>query len=269
MAEGAAAGWLALAALAAALAACARLPPPRTALDDEPPRVVSAFFGLDNAMPEGSRWLCASAPGQDGMPVTLSRRVVGRPDPAAFAVLTRSGARRRPACATLAPADAPAKNHTILLIGDLGGEPGDPPVSVEIVGPLPLEGGADARGLAGPVTPLAAGPSLALALGLRAGAIASDCPARTRQVVVAIWTGGVRPGPASDQETHRGGYRVTTTEGEITPFALGDLGDRDNYVHLCLDTEAPARQVSFRAGIVVDPRDDLNPDTSIAVSPQR
>lgn len=70
------------------LSACVRVPVPRTALDERPPRVVSAFFGLDHALPAESRWLCATGPGADGMPVTFSRRVAGAVDPAAFTVTT-------------------------------------------------------------------------------------------------------------------------------------------------------------------------------------
>ena len=43
--------------------------PDRTSLEDQPPRMVSAFFGLDNAV-QGSRFK-----GADGMPVTFSRRL--------------------------------------------------------------------------------------------------------------------------------------------------------------------------------------------------
>jgi hypothetical protein len=253
--------------LLAALVGCAHRPPPRTALDDQPPRLVSAFFGLDHAMPEGARALCWRAPGQDGLPVTFSRRVVGAIDPASFTVRLRSGALRHPACATTAPADGPGKGHTVLLIGELGGEPADPPVAVEITGALGLSGDADARGLTGPVIPLAAGPTMVLALGAVTGTLDSDCPAATRQLVVVIWSGGVHPAAGADQAAHLAGYEVETVSGVVRPFALGDLGDRDNYVHLCLTTDAPARLVRFPAGVLADPRGDLNPASVVEVSP--
>lgn len=259
----------ALLAFGAPSAGCARPPLVRTALDEQPPRLVSAFFGLDHALPAEAWRLCRQAPGADGLPVIFTRRVVGRIEPSAFTVRTRSGALRHPACATRAPADAAFEGHTVLLIGELGAEPGDPPERVEVTGALSLEGGADGRGLAGPVIPLAAGPTLVLALGVRAGAVASDCPARARQVVVAVWAGGVRPAPGGDQAAHLAAYRVETAQGTVRPFALGDVGDRDNYVHLCLDTEAPAQRVSFAGGVLVDPRGDRNPETSIEVHPQR
>ncbi len=251
--------------------AVAAKPPalPRTSLDDEPPRLVSAFFGLDHALPRKAFRLCRQAPGMDGIPVTFSRRVLGGPhlDPKAFTVVTRSGARRQPLCATTAPAHAAGKNHTVLLVGELGREPDDPPMTVEVSGDLPLEHGANARGLSAPVIPLADGPTLVLALGYRAGEFPPcPAPARARQVVVAIWAGGIKPRPGADQAAHLGGYRVATNEGEVRPFALGNLHSNDNYVCLFLATEAPAERVDFDAGIVVDPRGDVNPGTSVAVS---
>ena len=44
---------------------------------------------------------------------------------------------------------------------------------------------------------------------------------------------------------------VSAPEGgthEVTPFALADLGDHDNYVQLCLDTSAPALSVRVEPG---------------------
>ena len=61
-------------------------------------------------------------------------------------------------------------------------------------------------------------------------------------------------------------YRVVTAEGEVTPSALGDIDDNDNYVHLCLGTSAIASKVSAQASVLVDPRGDLNPSTSVTVS---
>lgn len=60
-------------------------------------------------------------------------------------------------------------------------------------------------------------------------------------------------------------YRVVTSNGEITPVALGEFDDQDNYVHLCLDTDSSAYTVRARAGVLVDPRGDLNPATTVRV----
>lgn len=235
------------------------------------PRILSAFFGLDNALPMTVELICRGAGGRDGMPVTFSRRVTAVPAAAAFRVVTRSGASRTPACATLAPALNASERHTVLLGGDLGDEPGDPPVRLEIVGSLALEGGADARGLSADVVPLAAGPSLVLALRYDRGGIAgSACPAATERIVQVAWNGGVTSlggGPVGEVERRRihvmierDGARV-----ESIPDALADLNDNDNYLHLCLS--APGRPVSVRveAGTFVDPRNDPNAETTIDV----
>lgn len=238
-------------------------PPPSTTLDKQPPRLLSAFFGLDNALPPGTLGMCRQAAGADGMPVTFSRRVNEvRAD--AFTVITGSGARKTPSCATLAPADEVAERHTVLLVGDLGDASTDPPERVEVTGSLPLAGGADARGLEVEVTPLEEGPTLVLAFALPADA--SDCPASTVQVVVVVWAGGVTPGPEETDASHLEIYRVATEAGSSRPFALGDLGDGDNYVQLCLDTASKATEVSASVGVLVDPRGDLNPETSVEVA---
>ncbi|MBR9826558.1 MAG: hypothetical protein GYB36_12275 [Alphaproteobacteria bacterium] len=53
----------------------------------------------------------------------------------------------------------------------------------------------------------------------------------------------------------------------VTPFALADTGDGDYNHLLCLDTTAPAVSISFPAGHLTDPREDLNPDTSVVINP--
>lgn len=225
--------------------------------------MLNAFFGLDDALPRRARLLCRAAPGRDGMPVTFSRRVTSI-EPGDVLVTTESGMQKRPLCATLRPADEPSEGHTVLLIGDLGSAE-DPPRRVEIVGNVMLEGGASARGLEAEVDPLEAGPTLVLAIAYEAHAIESDCPAATQQVIQVTWAGGVRPDDGITPETHRTMYRVTTGDGEVVPFALGDLGDNDNYEHLCLDTPAAPSEVTAGAGVLLDPRDDLNPLTSTPV----
>ncbi len=78
-----------------------------TTLDanNQPARILSAFFGLDNALPRGANILCPGAARQDRMPVLLSHTV--DPDtlqPEDFRVFTRSGSERTPHCLTLRPA---------------------------------------------------------------------------------------------------------------------------------------------------------------------
>lgn len=71
--------------------------PTKLDANDQPARILSAFFGLDNALPRGANNLCPGAAGQDGMPVVLSHTV--DPDtlqPEDFRVFTRSGSERTP-----------------------------------------------------------------------------------------------------------------------------------------------------------------------------
>jgi len=242
--------------------------PPATVLDTEMARMVSAFFVVDNGLPNEAKSLCDQAPGKDGMLVTFSRRVITNVDPEALTVRLRSGALVHPVCATTKPADAPTKEHTILLVGQLGSA-ADPAVAVEVTGHIALAGGADGKGLSTLVTPLPEGPTLVLAFAAAPGTIQSDCPGRAKQIIVAIWAGGVKPPSGADQTAHLAGYRVRTATRELKPFALGDLADRDNYVHLCLDTDDPAQRVDFTAGILADPNGDLNPETFVMVSARR
>jgi hypothetical protein len=241
---------------------------PVTTLEDEPPRLLNAFFGLDDALPDGVFWLCPGGGGTDGMPVTFSRRLSGTVPPAAFAVVLRSGLKKTPLCATTAPANEASEHHTVLLVGDLGGVD-DPPVGVEVVADLWADGVAgavdNARGATVEVTPLLAGPTLVLAIAMAPNAIDSDCPPATTQLLMVTWSGGVVPDVDATQEMHRLAYTVTTDAGDVTPMALGDLDDRDNYVHLCLDTAATVQRVRAQAAVLVDPNNDENPETSVTV----
>ena len=69
-------------------------------------------------------------------------------------------------------------------------------------------------------------------------------------------------------------YRVTMRQPdgatiEVTPMSVGDLGDNDNNHELCLDVMGEPLSVSFPAGFLTDPNEDLNPDTEMAVSPTK
>ncbi|MEH7829170.1 hypothetical protein [Gemmobacter denitrificans] len=83
--------------------------------------LLSAFFGLDNALPWLSRLICRGAPGKDGMPVIFSTEVdhttlqVGD-----FQVTTASGATGQLQCVTLLPATDGGELRTVLLVGEFG-----------------------------------------------------------------------------------------------------------------------------------------------------
>ena len=78
---------------------------PEVSANYHQPRLLSAFFGLDNSLPFRANLLCLAASSTDGMPVIFSRTL----DPESlqaedFSVITRSGARKTPLYATLRPA---------------------------------------------------------------------------------------------------------------------------------------------------------------------
>jgi len=91
-------------------------------------------------------------------------------------------------------------------------------------------------------------------------------------VVRVTWTGGVtKPGGDEIDDVERVQYKVTVlledgSKIEVTPFALADLGDSDNNHELCLDVAGTPQSVFFPAGYLTDPREDLNPGTTIAIS---
>ena len=250
--------------------------------------LISAFFGLDNALPERAtdQVACDGAGGKDGMPVIFSHEVdIKTLEPGDFRVTTTSGAIGNVVCLTLAPADDPGELRTALLAGDYGSVE-DQPVTVDIIGNvLSLDGAVNFNGASINVTPLEAGPTIVWVeivaethwdLGAEATSLAwgggSKCPAETQQVVRATWDGGVtKPGGEPADEQERVLYKVTVlndagTRTDVTPIALADLNDGDNNHLLCLDTTDPAVAVSFPAGHLTDPREDLNPATSMTVT---
>ena len=250
--------------------------------------LISAFFGLDNALPARvtDRVACEGAGGKDGMPVIFSHEIdIKTLEPGDFRVTTATGAIGDVVCLTLAPADDPGELRTALLAGDYGSMD-DQPVTVDVIGNvLSLDGTVNFKGANINVTALEAGPTIVWAeivpeaqwdLGGKATSLAwgggSRCPVGTQQIVRATWNGGVtKPGgePADDEEAAL--YKVTVQgdareQDRVTPFALADLNDGDNNHLLCLNTTSPAIAVSFPAGHLTDPREDLNPSTTIAIT---
>ena len=273
---------------------------PTIAQDAEPdttPRLLSAYFGLDNALPRAANRACRGAFGADGMPVIFSHPVdMGTLEAGDFAVITEGGAVYTPRCVTLGPAADVGEMRTALLIGEFGDAVDDPPLTVEIVSEV-LSGSGDpgtpqAANLANAlnffgasvaVTPLDAGPFLVdaevipevdwvLDVRGRQGQ-GSGCPVDGLvQIVRVKWAGGVsKPGGDEVDDVEREAYTVTVlgadgTESDVTPFALGDLNDGDNNHHLCLDVAGEALSVTFAAGYLTDPNEDaLNPEMTVAV----
>ena len=81
--------------------------------------LVSAFFGLDNALP--SLVLCNQQVGMlDGMPVNFKFPLdVSSLSETDFEVLDSLGNIHTPICVSLAPANENGENRTVLLLGEL------------------------------------------------------------------------------------------------------------------------------------------------------
>ena len=247
---------------------------------DSSPTLLSAFFGLDNALPFAVNLLCFGGAGDDGMPVVLSHRISSdslRPEQ--FQITTRSGQLKTPECTSLRPAGDPGERRTVLLIGEFGNADTDPPEVVTIVEDLLSDTTAPVNfnGQSVQVTPLIEGPSMVMAESLSQDDWTVDrrgtqCPSEgVRQIIRVTWNGGVRlangdePG---DTETHL--YSVSMEQEQGTsyithPIAIAELGDNDNHHFLCLDTDDKASAVSFPSGHFIDPNRDLNPDTRVIV----
>ena len=248
--------------------------------------LISAFFGLDNALGAGAdQVICEGAGGADGMPVIFSHEIdVATMEAGDFAVTRASGELGEVLCVTLAPADDEGELRTVLLAGAYG-DINDQPVQVEITGNLlSIDRTVNFKGASIDVTPLEDGPTMVwaevvpeaeLELGKEATALpwggGSECPVGTVKVVRAIWAGGVtKPGGEAADYEEGELYRVTMLQEdsssiEVTPFALADLGDGDNNHELCLDVMGTPQSVYFPAGYLTDPREDLNPETRVTI----
>ncbi len=265
------------------------------------PRILSAYFGIDdlpisdNAAPRGQR--CQVDGDLDGLPIVLSHEVdQDTLEPAHLSVVTQSGARLTPVCAMMAPAQEENEDRTILMLGEFGTAESDPPVRVEIVGPIMTEadgaqGAVSLQGLASPaVTDVADGPFLVFAEVMPAAewevsdtSDGPDCPAdTTAQILRLTWAGGItqeatEPGlypPGRGDELGPEQYaRIHVvlagpdgSERMANPFYIGDRSDGDNNNDLCLDDAGTPLRVRVEAGTVTDPGNDWNPETEITVS---
>jgi len=255
--------------------------------DGRSAELLSSFFGLDDGLPSlANLVICDGASGKDGMPIIFNGEIdVTTLEPGDLKVTQASGRIGKVHCLTMAPADDKGELRTALLVGQFGSIE-DPPVRVEVTGNVhSIDGTTNFKGVGVDVNPLEEGPSLVWgevvpkeqwAIGKTATALpfggGSGCSERTKQVVRVTWGGGVtKPNgaPANDEERELYNVIVSDASGQnktITPIGLADLGDGDNNHKLCLDTDAEVLSVSFPSRHLTDPRDDLNPQTSVAIS---
>ena len=249
--------------------------------------LLSAFYGLDDAIPFlASYRICREFGHQDGMPVIFSKEVdINTLEAGDFRVTLADGQTVTPGCVTPAPAEDIGEFRTILTIGDFGSI-NNQPRTVTITGNIiSLDQQTNFAGAEVSVTALEDGPTLVLAesvaqdqwelnkesSGLPFGG-GTGCPTGTKQIVRAVWAGGVtKPGGDDIDDTERAAYKVFVADSDggetvVTPMAIGDLGDGDNNHKLCLDVETPATRIAFPENLMTDPREDLNPATSVVVT---
>lgn len=243
-------------------------------------RMLTAFFGLDNGLTQRARAIYRNAPGMDGMPIVFSHEL----DPeslegADFAVTTQNGEVFIVEAASFLPANEEFELRTVLLIGEYGNHPDNPPISVKVTGDLMTRTGHNHKGESISVIPLPEGPVLSYAEHFVIDDMypyiekgdGCDCPKdKTTTVVRVVWSGGVRAVNGEELgENEREDFVVTLVNGtdtiQVTPFLLADLGDNENNIDLCISESGTPILVEVSEHIAIDPNDDQNPATSVEV----
>ena len=250
------------------------------AQSQESPVMVSAFFGLDNALPFQANLLCPGALGLDGMPVNFKYPIDASSLSASdFEVVDSLGNLSIPFCAVLAPANENGENRTVLLIGEFGTALTNPPMEVRVVDELftadTLDGESacsEVMNLNGisttNVIPLADGPTLFFAQRLEGGL--NECSSGVQTIQVA-WNGGVVPFINGDTESDLFQYYIGYSESvgglvSHVPISIVDINDNDNFHQLCFSTNDEIVKISMMANTVEDPNQDPNIFSEIDVS---
>ena len=92
-------------------------------------KVLSAFFGLDNALPNTAIGISPRAPGKDGMPVVFSHELEPSTlDATDFRVKTKNGKTYKVDVVTLKPSVEAFELRTVLLVGEYGDAPDNEPI---------------------------------------------------------------------------------------------------------------------------------------------
>lgn len=244
------------------------------------PILVSAFFGLDNAMPFQANFLCPGAMGLDGMPVNFIYPIDASTLSASdFEVVDSLGNIHIPTCAVLAPANEPGENRTVLLIGEFGNAATSPPIMVRVVGDLfttdTLSGESacseiiNLNGISTTnVIPLVNGPSLFFAQKIDGNL--NECSSGNQTIQVA-WDGGITPFNNEDTESDLFQYYTgySSDAGALiphTPVSIADINDNDNFHQLCFSTNEEIVKISIMSNSVEDPNQDPNLNSEIDVS---
>lgn len=274
--------------IVAALASCNNLNPQKLHLSNSIPeidktreaRILTAFFGLDNDLPPRSRLIDRRAPGKDGMPLVFSLELDPTTlDPADFSVTSQNGTVYPIEAASFLPANEEFELRTVLLIGEYGNYPDNPPMTVKVVGDLMSRTGANYKGQTIEVIPLEKGPVLSYAEYFTftedypyvEDGGGCDCPkAETKMVVKAVWSGGIRAVNGEElgnDELDRFTIKLLQNGDTVSvhPFQLADLDDNDNNIDICIKEEGIPIYVEVEENTAIDPRDDKNPKSQIHV----
>jgi len=244
------------------------------------PKILTAFFGLDNGLTFRARAIYRKAQGKDGMPLVFSHEI----DPktlqgADFAVTTKNGTVHIVEAASFLPANEEFELRTVLLIGEYGNHTDNPPVSVEVVGDLIARTGQNFKGQTIKVIPLEEGPVLSYAEYftfdekypyIEKGR-GCDCPKNeTKTVVKVVWSGGVRAINGKELgDNELNDFIVTLVNGsdtiKVKPFKLADLGDSENNIDLCIKESGIPILIQVNEGVAIDPNNDKNTRTETKV----
>ena len=240
--------------------------------------LVSAFFGLDNALPS----LFCNQLGSllDGMPINFKYPIEASSlSETDFEVVDKLGNLHVPTCVTLAPANENGEKRTVLLFGEFGTAVTNPPVEVRVVGDLfttdTLSGESacseiiNLNGITSTnVIPLADGPSLFFAQRINGNL--NECNSGIQTIQVA-WNGGITPFLSGDTESDLFQYYIgySDSSGVLiphVPISIADINDSDNFHQLCFSTSDEIVKVSMMANTVEDPNNDPNLHSEIDVS---
>ncbi len=165
-------------------------------------------------------------------------------EPSDFEIVSESGSRFTPSCATLRPALGDDERRTVLLTGPLGSA-SDPPAFVQVTGELAA---TDVRGVqwgvvrgirSPPVRRVEEGPRIELAIVWASADL--DVCADGNLRIQTTWSGGIT-GPLGREFDARdlGSFAVeiepvsSGDSREVSPASFGDLGDGDNHLDLCI-----------------------------------
>jgi hypothetical protein len=243
-------------------------------------KILTAFFGLDNGLTQAARALYIKAAGKDGMPLVFSLEVDPETlDASDFAVTTQDGNTFEVEAVTLLPAEEAFELRTALLIGEYGNHPDNPPVAVKVTGDLMSRTRVNFKGKEVDVIPLPEGPVLSYAEYFTftddyhyvAEGAGCDCPKETTNMVVkAVWSGGVRAINGEELGNNELlAHKVTLVQGTdtitVSPFQLADLSDNDNNIDLCLKEKGTPILLQVEANTAIDPNDDQNAATEVAI----